>query len=146
MAFSACSKKPDPPPQAQKEDVEVLFRKMVNKRSLSGKDPIFQKIIGMGPAIAPDLHRIAKNNDIQWHYIAYVMLCKMKDRDSIPFLFEALASKDPTIQKHAVWGLDCLLRLGRYNDGDPDVEEVKSRYRQWWEKHKGEFPASSGKR
>lgn len=141
--MSACSKKPDPPPVAEKEEVETLFRKMVSKRSLSGKDPIFRQIIDMGPAAAPDLHRIAKNKEIQWHYIAYVMLGKMKDRPSIPFLFEAFNSDDREIQKHAVWGLDCLLRLGRYNDGDDDAEEIKSRYRKWWEKHKHEFPASS---
>ncbi|MBI4179302.1 HEAT repeat domain-containing protein [bacterium] len=94
----------------------------------------------MGPAIAPDLRRIARNTGIQWHYIAYVILGKMKDRDSIPFLFEALDSEDKEIQKHAVWGLDCLIGLGRYNDGDADAAEIKSRYRRWWEKHKHEFP------
>ena len=97
----------------------------------------------MGPSVAPNLRRIAKNKDIQWHYIAYVMLGKMKDRNSIPFLFEAMASDDAEIQKHAVWGFDCLLRLGRYNDGDSNAEEIISRYKQWWVKHKGEFSSDS---
>ncbi len=116
---------------------------MVSRRSLTVKDPTYQKIIKMGSGIAPDLKRIARNKDIQWHYIAYWMLGQIKDRDSIPFLMDALDSKDEAVQIHAVWGLNCLLRKGRYNSGDPNAEEIKSRYKKWWEKHKHEFPGPS---
>lgn len=114
---------------------------MVNRRSLTVKDPIYQKILKMGPAIAPDLKRIAQNKDIQWHFIAYFMLGQMKDKSAIPFLMDALNSEEEAVQMHAVWGLNCLLRKGKYNPGDSDAEEIKSRYRHWWEKHKDEFPA-----
>lgn len=119
---------------------------MVSKRNLSTKDPTYRKIIKMGPAIAPDLKRIAENKEIQWHYIAYWMLGQIKDRTSIPFLMEAMESEEEWVQIHANWGLDCLLRLGRYNRGDPDAEKIRAKYRRWWEKHKDDYLTASKRR
>lgn len=113
---------------------------MVGKRGLSVKDPLYQKIIKMGPGIAPDLQRIAKNRDIQWHYIAYWMLGQIHDRASIPYLMDALNAEEDMIRLHAVRGLNCLLGKGMYNPGADDADEIESRYKRWWERHKAEFP------
>lgn len=116
---------------------------MVSNRGLTVKDPLYQKIIKMGSGIAPNLKHIARNKSIQWHYIAYWMLGQIKDRASIPFLMDALNDDDEVIRLHAVRGLNCLLRKGMYNPGDDDAEEIRSRYKKWWDKHKHEFPAPS---
>ncbi|OGH56659.1 MAG: hypothetical protein A3I06_07385 [Candidatus Lindowbacteria bacterium RIFCSPLOWO2_02_FULL_62_12] len=139
LLLSACSR----PREAGsgQSDVESLFRRMVeNRRGLTVKDPIYQQIVKKGPGITPDLKRIAKNRDIQWHFIAYYMLGQIKDRSAIPFLMDALAHGDEQEQLHAVRGLNCLLRKGMYNPGDPGAEEVKLRYQRWWDRHQHEFP------
>ena len=121
------------------KDVAPLFHEFAGGRfSTTDMEP-FLRLKHLGPRAIPQLKKLAMDTSITYHSRAFIMLGHIGDTSIIPFMCDSLKwvellkseSIDYENTRSGIsHGLDKLLKLGSFNPGDPNKEEVVDRYKR----------------
>ena len=121
------------------KDVPRLFREYTVGRISNTNMESFRRMVYLGSRAIPELKRIARDTSIHRHTEAFIILGHIGDTSIVPFMCESFDWAE-TIKKETitygnvrhgiVHGLDRLLKLGSYNPGDPNEEQIVQIYKK----------------